>query len=56
MGKGLKDQILDKLHEQFGRCSHCGKIKCAGKETGSTLPNTISTKALLEILTEILGE
>ncbi len=45
-----EERALNYLHEQVGVCSHCGKKKCAGKKSGSRLPETINTTIVLEAI------
>ena len=45
-----QDRALTYLHDQVGVCSHCGKKKCAGKQSGSRLPAQIPTDLVLEAI------
>jgi predicted nucleic acid binding AN1-type Zn finger protein len=36
------EEVFSVLHKEHGYCNHCGKVKCAGKTSGSTLPKKIT--------------
>lgn len=45
-----EERAVNFLHEKHGRCNHCGKIECAGKKSGSTLPDKIPTRDVLQAI------
>ena len=47
------ERAVDALHKSSGICGHCGKKKCAGKQSHSTLPNRLSTDDVLAALNTI---
>lgn len=49
----LWERALDALHNSSGICGHCGKKKCAGKQSNSTLPNRLNTDYVLAALETI---
>ena len=42
--------IVDKLHEEFGVCGHCGKRECAGRKDHSILKGNVPIEKVLEII------
>lgn len=41
-------EAAETLHELVGICGHCGKKKCPGKQSHSTLPAEIPTTDVME--------
>ena len=48
----LKDNILNKIHKEFGICGHCGKKDCNGKTSYSKLKLSKESDRILDILLE----
>ncbi|MES2367733.1 MAG: hypothetical protein V4563_17785 [Pseudomonadota bacterium] len=41
------EELIGELHDRVGLCRCCGKKKCAGKQSGSILPNNIKVVEML---------
>ena len=46
----IRDAILSALHDSVGVCAHCGKRQCAGRKSGTNLPRSIDTDAVIEAI------
>lgn len=50
----IHDVLVNALHDTHGICGHCGKKKCAGKQSNSTLPDTLPTRAVLSVIQQAI--
>lgn len=48
-----KEELIEKLHEEFGYCGHCGKRECLGRKSYSKLPITLNTDTVLKIIEQL---